>query len=378
MNTASKILLVALALNCSSLAIAIEYTFSQVYTGPAQPGVAINDNGLVALISNHSLITTDGHTSTIIAGPTGPNNLAYTYAHVLSLNNSSYVAFRGYAPDTPNWTYGILASNGTTTYKIAADSANGGSFEAISNWALSINDNGLVAFGAKPVGGDYRIYVGDGLSPPSEINDHWGSVPAVTNDGTVAYRNESIFEIEIQNSTSTLLLPGTPIGGCMPDINDLGVVAFAATIDGVKKIVIGDGISPPTYIDGSMYSGLTLGYVFDGGASDCAINNKGLVAFGAYKDQLELDHYGIFVGPDPVADKVIKAGDLLDGVAVENLTFSRNGLNNLGQIAFLAYMSDGTQGVWVATPVPEPSTLILLATGAIGLLAYVWRRRMML
>ena len=29
----------------------------------------------------------------------------------------------------------------------------------------------------------------------------------------------------------------------------------------------------------------------------------------------------------------------------------------------------------ILTPVPEPSTLLLTATGLLGLLAYAWRRR---
>ncbi len=375
MNTASKILLVALALNCSSLAIAVEYTFTRVYTGPAQPGVAINDNGLVALISNYSLITTDGHTSTIIASPTGPNSLADTYAQVLSLNNNGYVAFRGNAPGTPNWTYGILASNGTTTHKIAANFANGGSFEAISTWASSINDNGLVAFGAKPTGGNYRIYVGDGVSPTSEVNDHYGSVPAVNNAGTVVYRNGDTFTMEMQKGTELYSLPDV-IAAHMPDINDSGTAAFFGGVEGVQKVVVWDGVSSPMFIDGSLYYCLTDGLVFDGGSPSCAINNQGLVVFGA-TTQSNPYMQGIFTGPDPVADKVIQAGDLLDGFAVETLSFSRNGLNNRGEIAFVAYLSDWTTGVWVATPVPEPSTLILLAAGAVSLLAYVWRRRVM-
>lgn len=380
MNTASKILLVALALNCSSLAIAIEYTFSQVYTGPALPGVAINDNGLVALISNYSLITTDGHTSTIIASPTGPNSLRiYTpqaEMQALSLNNNGYVAFRGNAPGTPNWTYGILASNGTTTHKIAADIQNGGSFNQIPRVAMSINDSGMVAFGAMQVSPPvHRIFVGDGTTDPVQLNDCFGHAPAINNSGTVAYLNWDTFAMEIQKGTQLFSLSGVSAAH-MPDINDFGTAAFFGGVEGVQKVVVWDGVSSPMFIDGSLYYCLTDGLVFDGGSPSCAINNQGLVVFGA-TTQSNPYMQGIFTGPNPIADKVIQAGDLLDGFAVENLSFSRNGLNNLGQIAFLAYMSDGTQGVWVATPVPEPSTLILLASGAIGLLAYVWRRRSM-
>ena len=46
------------------------------------------------------------------------------------------------------------------------------------------------------------------------------------------------------------------------------------------------------------------------------------------------------------------------------------GINNSGQIAFNATLSDGTSGVFVATPVPEPSTVLLLAVGVLGWLGY--------
>lgn len=380
MNTASKILLVALALNCSSLAIAVEYTFSQVYTGPAQPGVAINDNGLVALIhddvSNPGtpttgwLITSDGHTVTQISFIGGLANLH----QALSLNNNGFVAFREGVSGGA-----VFSSNGTTKYTIAADTYNGGLFPYISRTALSINDTGTVAFSARQLGDSLsHVFVGDGLGAPIKLNDRNGVVPTINSASTVAYRyydpGSNYYSIEIQKETQLYSLPDVNAAH-LPDINDFGEAAFFGSVNGAIKVVVWDGESSPTFIDGSLYEHLSLGFTYDGGAPDCAINNQGLVAFGASTTSMNPYNQGIFTGPDPVADKVIQAGDLLDGVAIENLGFSRNGLNNLGQIAFSAYMNDGTTGVWVATPVPEPSTLILLAIGAIGLLAYVWRRR---
>lgn len=378
MNTAIKIFLVALTIHCSSLAGAVEYTFEKVYSGPAQPGVAINDNGLVALISGtDSLFLTDGENLTEVAGPTGLASLhgpyGYDYYQALSLNNNGFVTFQG-----RTWAnkYGLFASDGTTIKTIAADTSNGGSFETLSTFAASINDDGLVAFGAKPNGGNYRIYVGDGDSS-SEINEHYGSVPSINNEGTVAYRNDTSYIIEIQKGTQLYSLPDI-IAAHLPDINDLGQTAFFGAADGKQYVVVWDGISTPTYIDGVLYSVLSGGFTYDGGSPDCAINNQGLVAFGASLPLEEGSDFernvGIFTGADPVSDKVIQTGDLLDDEAVKNVLFSRNGLNNLGQIAFWAELSNGTKGVWVATPVPEPSAIVLLGIGTMSLLAPIWRR----
>jgi hypothetical protein len=61
--------------------------------------------------------------------------------------------------------------------------------------------------------------------------------------------------------------------------------------------------------------------------------------------------------------RVIGRGDPLDGSTVE-YTFFEGGLNNLGQLAFAAQLTDGRYGVFLATPVPEPSTLVLVAVAS--------------
>ena len=58
---------------------------------------------------------------------------------------------------------------------------------------------------------------------------------------------------------------------------------------------------------------------------------------------------GIFTGPDPVTDKVISVGDPLLGSKVKGLDFSR-GLNDGGQLTFLAFTDDGASGIFRADP----------------------------
>jgi|SRR5215831_18625866 len=128
-------------------------------------------------------------------------------------------------------------------------------------------------------------------------------------------------------------------------INDLGEVLFTATFGGSPAIFTGDGSSTKTVADtNGPYSFFP---VDDPAGVGPAINNMGTVAFGAI---LRDGRKGIFTGPDPTRDKVIVTGDPLFGSTVSFLEFCRQGLNDSGQIAFYARLSDGTAGFYRADP----------------------------
>ena len=77
-----------------------------------------------------------------------------------------------------------------------------------------------------------------------------------------------------------------------------------------------------------------------------ALNNLGKVAFVAEPSP---DDQVLVYGADPVADKVIGTGDVLWGKTVSAIGFSRGGLNDFGQLAFVAYFTDGSASVVRAT-----------------------------
>ena len=59
---------------------------------------------------------------------------------------------------------------------------------------------------------------------------------------------------------------------------------------------------------------------------------------------------GIFTGDDPVEDKVILEGELLDGRTVKDVWLTyHQAINDNGDIVFRAIFSDGSQGVYVAS-----------------------------
>jgi hypothetical protein len=85
------------------------------------------------------------------------------------------------------------------------------------------------------------------------------------------------------------------------------------------------------------------------------LNNGGDVAFHGTLDD---GTSGIFVGPDATIDRVVAVGDTLDGATVQNLTFCEEGLNDSGQLGFIAQLDDPgspvgfRMAVFRATPSP--------------------------
>jgi hypothetical protein len=147
-----------------------------------------------------------------------------------------------------------------------------------------------------------------------------------------------------------------------PDMNNNGTVAFSAEfgVTGRRGVFTGGGGPVVTVADTSgpfsSFPGLTP-----------IINDNGEVVFLA---TLATGGIGIFTGPDPMADKVIETGDSLFGSVVTSLpgNGTRLGLNDSGQVAFLASLADGREVIVRADPaaVPEPSSFVLVAIGIIG------------
>jgi PEP-CTERM motif len=98
----------------------------------------------------------------------------------------------------------------------------------------------------------------------------------------------------------------------------------------------------------------------------------------AFLATLDAGGVGVFTGSHPVGDLVIATGDSLFGSPVTSLaSFSPDGLNDIGQVAFGATLADGRQVIVRADPVavPEPSTLILFSGGFLGIAGCCWWRK---
>ena len=221
-----------------------------------------------------------------------------------SINNAGSVAFIGARNDGLD---GVFVGNGAAFPQPLASSANG--FTSFGEH-VSYNNNGVAAFYAY----DSNDQAGIFTAGPSGI-------------GTVALQGPGVSEFLSD-----------------PSINNHGSVAFVSYGSNLRLYKTGPGgalqlvASDDNEFD---YFDIPL------------INDAGEVAFYG---ELDDGTAGLFDGPDHVADKIIIVGDPLFGSTVQWLSFqlpaTRHGFNELAQVAFRYELTDGRQGIGIATPAP--------------------------
>jgi hypothetical protein len=135
-------------------------------------------------------------------------------------------------------------------------------------------------------------------------------------------------------------------------INDLGRAPFVVVAGDGASVRWGDGGPPMTVASSATYQ------QFLGAAS---INNATVVAFHA---RLGSSPTGIFIGPNPATDTVIKSGDVIPGVGtVSTVDMGEEAINDAGQVAFAAYFQAGTgtitRAIIRADPIRSATTTAL-------------------
>jgi hypothetical protein len=284
-----------------------------------------------------------------------------------SINDSGQVSFAatldgGKKDDTE----AILRGEGKklTTIASTADEF------AFFGFDTSLNNSGEVAFAAELDNGDEGLFSGSG-SKKGGVTTHYltstsdfdgsDSRPSINNIGDIAFVESIDFARGIfvgQEGDFTEIAAPDPsdptIGYGTPMLNDAGTAAFQrsftdeATQEFVEQIVTGNG-GPLTVVADTRDEFAFFGF------RPPSINNDGEVAFHATLDD---GTSGIFVGSDPVADRVIATGDTLDGSIVQNLVFCEEGLSDSGELAFVAQLEDPNSpegfrmAVFRATPNP--------------------------
>jgi hypothetical protein len=271
-----------------------------------------------------------------------------------SMNDSGQVSFAarvdgGKKPDTE----AILRGNGG---KLTTVASTAGEFNFFG-FDTSINNSAEVAFMAELDNFDEGLFSGSSVKK-SGVTTHYlnstdvslegqqvrfgGNVarPSINNDGDIAFA-ESIqpnFDSGIfvgrKGTFQTIAAPDPDVSVQEPVFNDEGTAAFyrsffdEASQQFVEELATGSGDTLTTVAD-------TRGGFGTFGSRPPSLNNEGDVAFLATLDDFSTT--GIFVGPDPVQDRVIATGETLDGATVTSLTFCEEGLNDSGQLAFAAF-----------------------------------------
>ncbi len=175
-----------------------------------------------------------------------------------------------------------------------------------------------------------------------------------------------------------------------PDLNNAGQVAFV--VDGSPTMTFYD---PPDDQNGAIVAqiqlspGIWLATPTPFGAppiltqlvdtstgfasfGDVLLDDFGRIVFSATKS---LGGSGVYDGPDPVANKILEVGDIVDGRLYSVVSLGKG--NDWGQFTLITsdfYTTD--RQVWRVTPepAPEPGMAMLLGAGVFGLGSLARRR----
>lgn len=217
----------------------------------------------------------------------------------------------------------------------------------------TLNDDGRVAFKAELDSFDEGLFSGDGAT----LTTHYlasvtrfggdDSRPSINSAGHIAFAEfldggrRGVFVISQAGVSKVATDRGALSDVDEPQLNDNGFTAFNATLDsGVAAVMLQDQAFPfPVATSAGPFSSF--------GTFGPSLDIRGNVAFTA---ELDTGGQGLFTGPDPLTDRVVGTGDILDGSEVVNVTVCAEALNDGLQIAFTAQLADGRTAVFRADP----------------------------
>ena len=350
--------------NVSTLTILVPqggYAYTVLYSGGATVGLpSINDNGGFAFSVNAGMPTIyTGNMETPaalrIAATLPSGDVSSLAGNRFPADSGEAVAFKAGLGTSPSNGLAV-ASNGSANAIYA-------NFDPVGEPSLSLN--GSLAFkGTVDCEGPCdALYLGprDDVSVAAEDGDTTdvgflhliGPNTGVNNGGLAAFigetysGNKGVFTTLGGGAVTTV---ASTAGGAFSNfgasvaINDDEAVAFIGLMmDGNSSVFLAydGGTMPVATASPGGFAG------FDDNTSP-VISNTGAVAFVAYFDD---ETSGIFLGPDPVRDRVVGTGDTIGGREVVALELG--GINNIGQISFRATLYDGEfleDAAIVATP----------------------------
>ncbi len=305
------------ALVSTAVAAPASYNFVSV-ASPGDPAftqlLGINNSSLIAgYYGDGTVIANNGFTLTLPSSYTSENYPSSTQTQVIGINNTGWND--GFYVDSGGVTHGFTFNAGTFTTVDAGGTA--------FNQLLGIN-NGLTAVG-------YSSLDPTGMTLQRSYMESGGVFTYL--DG---------------------FLPGGIMNNQAVGINNAGiVVGFYQDASGTFHGYIFNGTSAST-----------LDFAGGMGTQAFGINNHGEIV-GDYTDSLGVMHGFTYIGG------VFTTVDAPAGVPGSTVI---NGVNDLGQlVGFYADANDNVIG-FVATPVPEPGSLMLLGSGMLAGLGFLRRK----
>ena len=262
-----------------------------------------------------------------------------------SMNDLGQVSFAARIDRNPD-IESILRGSGRKLTTIASTA---GKFNFFG-FDTSISNSGEVAFKAEldeEFGFDEGLFSGAGrgvtthyLTSTSQF-DGSDSRPSINNLGIIGFDESIDFDSGIfkgrEGDFTTIAAPDPDVFVQKPVLNDPGTAAFYRSYfdetaqEFVEEIALGSGGPITVFVD-------TRGELSSFGFRPPSLNNAGDVAYLANLDDFTTQ--AIFDGPAPATDQVVATGDTLDGAVVQSLTFCEEGLNDSGQLGFIAQLED--------------------------------------
>lgn len=228
----------------------------------------------------------------------------------------------------------------------------------------SISNTGAVAFmGASAGSYDNVVRVKDGVlvtiaGPGTVTQSDVGTLtsalePAINNNDLVTFLGQGPLNYGLftgAGGSPTLIALGN--ANAVNGISDSGRVAF---IVGGAEVKTSDGISEATVATIGAYQTLFQGAV--------AASASGRVAFVA---QLPTGETGVFTGPEPNADVVLKSGQEIAGFGVVTSMFiTREAINDSGQVAMIVNFLDGDVRKTAIVRADPPNTAPIATDGSL-------------
>ena len=225
----------------------------------------------------------------------------------------------------------------------------------------SINGQGTVVFlaGLQGHGGGIFSLHNGKVQTIANTEGHFSGFfeqPMINEKGTIVFTGKlhngktGIYTSKDGHLTSIVETSERYKGFGAPTVNDRGTVAFWACMDQQQPSCPQDSIAKQGVFIGNG-GRITTVATSEGpfrAFGNPSINNKGQVAFVG---TLDSGVTGIFTGPHPVRDQVIKTGDPLMGSQVHSLQLMQGvRINDNHTIAFFAQLTNGIEGIFLATP----------------------------